>query len=81
MELHTLLSIQKTYVNFAMGTQCLPKICLMHFKLHLQEKLKNISDICQTKFSKIFQDGLECCTKVKATIKLKTNTKTLFRPK
>ena len=35
----------------------------------------------KSKFSDVFQEDLECCTKTKVTLKLKANSKPIFRPK
>ena len=37
--------------------------------------------ILKDKFNNVFQEGLGCCTKVKATLKLKSYSKPIFRPK
>ena len=42
---------------------------------------KHLISILKTKFNNVFQEGLGCCTKVKATLKLKSDSKPIFRPK
>ena len=37
--------------------------------------------ILKAKFNNVFQEGLGCYTKVKATLKLKSDSKPIFRPK
>ena len=42
---------------------------------------KHFISILKAKFNNVFQEGLGCCTKVKATLKLKSDSKPIFRPK
>ena len=42
---------------------------------------KHFMSILKAKFNNVFQEGLGCCTKVKATLKLKSDSKPIFRPK
>ena len=42
---------------------------------------KYFTDEFKNKFSDIFQGGFGCCTKSKATLRLKENSKPVFRPK
>lgn len=42
---------------------------------------KHFKSMLKAKFNNVFQEGLGCCTKVKATLKLKSDTKPIFRPK
>ena len=42
---------------------------------------KYFMSILKAKFNNVFQEGLGCCTKVKATLKLKFDSKPIFRPK
>ena len=42
---------------------------------------KYFMSIVKAKFNNVFQEGLGCCTKVKATLKLKSDSKPIFRPK
>ena len=37
--------------------------------------------ILKAKFNNVFQEGFECCSKVKASLKLKSDSKPIFRPK
>ena len=42
---------------------------------------KHFMSILKAKFNNVFQEGLRCCTKVKATLKLKSDSKPIFRLK
>ena len=42
---------------------------------------KHFMSILKAKFNNVFQEGLGCCTKVKATLKLKSDSKSIFRSK
>ena len=42
---------------------------------------KHFMSILKAKFNNVLQEGLGCCTKVKVTLKLKSDSKPIFRPK
>ena len=47
----------------------------------VQETEKCFTLTLKSMFSDVYQEDLGCCTKIKATLKLKTDSKPIFRPK
>ena len=47
----------------------------------VQDTEKYFTQTLKSKFSDVFREDLECCTKIKATLKLKADSKPIFRPK